>query len=95
MSDATVISLMGQALRAATLVAAPLILIGLLVGLVVSLLQAVTQIQEQSLTFVPKLAAMILVLLLLGPWMLQVLVDLSVRLWGDLPSYIGYMLVGV
>lgn len=95
MSDATVINLMGQAIRAATLVAGPLILIGLLVGLVVSLLQAVTQIQEQSLTFVPKLVAMIVVLLLLGPWMLQLLVDLSVRLWGDLPSYIGFVYLGV
>ncbi|HHV54086.1 MAG TPA: flagellar biosynthesis protein FliQ [Firmicutes bacterium] len=89
MSDATVISLAQEAIRTATLVAAPIVLIGLLVGLVVSLLQAVTQIQEQTLSFVPKLAAMVVVLLLLGPWMLRLLVDLSTRLWGDLPSFVG------
>jgi flagellar biosynthetic protein FliQ len=62
------IDLIRQALFLAMVVSAPMLLIGLVVGIIVSLLQAVTQIQEQTLTFVPKIAAMIAAALLLMPW---------------------------
>lgn len=89
MSDETVITLAREAIRTAVLVGGPVILAGLVVGLIVSVFQAVTQIQEQTLSFLPKLLIMVIVLLLAGPWMLRLTVDLATRLWGDLPSYIG------
>ena len=73
MSDAFVLSLGIDALRVFLMVAGPLLSIGLLVGLLISILQATTQIQEQTLVFVPKLLAVGLTLLGFGSWMLQVL----------------------
>ena len=68
--------------------AAPLIGITTLVGLLVSILQTVTQIQESSLTFVPKLIAAAVVLLVMGGWMMSVLGDYAVRLIGNIPNYL-------
>jgi flagellar biosynthetic protein FliQ len=68
--------------------AAPLIGVTTLVGLLVSILQTVTQIQESSLTFVPKLIAAAAVLLVLGGWMLSVLSDYAIRLIGNIPNYL-------
>jgi flagellar biosynthesis protein FliQ len=68
--------------------AAPLIGVTTLVGLLVSILQTVTQIQESSLTFVPKLIAAAAVLLVMGGWMLSVLGDYAVRLIGNIPNYL-------
>ena len=68
--------------------AAPLIGITTLVGLLVSLLQAVTQIQESSLTFVPKLIAAAAVLLVLGGWMMSLLAEYATRLIGNIPNYL-------
>lgn len=65
----------------ALIISAPMLLIGLLVGTLVSLLQAVTQIQEQSLTFVPKIAAMVLAAVLLFPWIGQRLLDYAVMMF--------------
>ena len=73
MDDAWVLSLGIDALRVFLMVAGPLLVIGLLVGLLISILQATTQIQEQTLVFVPKLLAVGLTLLGFGSWMLQVL----------------------
>ena len=73
MSDAWVMSLGIEALRVFLMVAGPLLSIGLLVGLLISILQATTQIQEQTLVFVPKLLAVGLTLLGFGAWMLQVM----------------------
>ena len=69
--------LIRHTLLLALIVSAPMLLIGLLVGVVVSLLQAVTQIQEQTLTFVPKIAAMVAAAILLMPWIGQRLLDYS------------------
>ena len=68
--------------------AAPLIGITTAVGLLVSILQTVTQIQESSLTFVPKLIAAAVVLLVLGGWMMSVLGDYAVSLIGNIPNYL-------
>ena len=64
---------------------APLLLIGLGVGLIVSILQATTSIQEQTLTFVPKIAAILLGLVFFGPWMIQVLLRFTVNLFEQIP----------
>jgi flagellar biosynthesis protein FliQ len=67
--------------------AAPLIGVTTVVGLLVSVLQSVTQIQETSLTFVPKLIAAAAVLLVLGGWMLTILSDFAIRLISNIPNY--------
>lgn len=68
-------------------VAAPVLLVSLAVGLIVSIFQAVTSIQEQTLTFVPKVLAIFLTLILIGNWMLNELSGFIVRLWSDLGRY--------
>ena len=82
------LQLMSGLLWNAVLISAPLLGLTLLVGVVVSLLQAVTQVQEMSLTFVPKLLAAVAVLVLFGPWMLKKLVLFSATLIGNIPAYI-------
>jgi flagellar biosynthesis protein FliQ len=67
----------------ALLISAPMLLIGMAVGVVVSLFQAVTQIQEQTLTFVPKIASMIFAAVLLMPWIIQKLLDYSAAIFGE------------
>lgn len=75
MSETFIVSIGKQAVTAALTVAAPVLLISMVVGLLISLFQAVTQIQEQTLTFVPKMLAIIVAFIILGPWMLQTLVQ--------------------
>jgi flagellar biosynthesis protein FliQ len=73
--------LIRHTLLLALIVSAPMLLIGLLVGIVVSLLQAVTQIQEQTLTFVPKIAAMVAAAILLMPWIGHRLLEYSAAMF--------------
>ena len=68
---------------------APLLLTALLVGLIVSIFQAATQINEMTLSFIPKLLAMFAALVLAGPWMLAMLVDYVQRLFTSIPQLIG------
>ncbi len=68
---------------------APVLLSSLAVGLLIAMFQAATQINEQTLTFIPKLATIILVLMLAGPWMLQVLIDYFQGLIHQIPTIIG------
>ena len=76
------------ALEMTLLLAAPVLVFGLVAGLVVSLFQAMTQLNEMTLTFIPKLAASALALLLFGPWMLMRLVDYTTVLFQSLPAYV-------
>jgi flagellar biosynthetic protein FliQ len=82
------LSMTSDMLWTAIKLAAPLIGITTLVGLLVSILQTVTQIQESSLTFVPKLIAAAGVLLVMGGWMMSVLGEYAVRLIGNIPNYL-------
>ena len=66
----------------------PILILSLVIGVVVSLFQAVTQIQEQTLTFVPKIMALVLALTVLGPWMLHTIVGFTSELFGSLPTAI-------
>jgi flagellar biosynthetic protein FliQ len=79
LADAT--DLIRQTLTLALTISAPMLLIGLAVGIVVSLLQAVTQIQEQTLTFVPKITAMIAAAVVLMPWIGQRLLDYAAHMF--------------
>ena len=78
-----------QAIEVTLLISAPTLLTALAVGLIISIFQAATQINESTLQFVPKLVAMFVVLILLGPWMLQYLIDYIQRLFGSIPQLIG------
>lgn len=71
MSETFVLSIAKEAIFAALKISAPILIVSMVIGLLVSIFQAVTQIQEQTLTFVPKLIAIVFVLLLLGSWMLE------------------------
>jgi flagellar biosynthesis protein FliQ len=89
MSSEFVIGLAGQALYTVLKVSAPMLGLGLIVGLLVSIFQATTQIQEQTLAFVPKIVAVFVAILVFGPWILNIMVDFTSRLLGNLANYIG------
>jgi flagellar biosynthesis protein FliQ len=89
MTPDTVVAIVRQALEVAILVAGPMLLASLVTGLLVSIFQAATQINEMTLSFIPKLLIMFVVLVVTGPWALQLLVDYVVRLIGSIPSLIG------
>lgn len=89
MSLGDVVSLMRGGIFQTLLLSAPLLLTALIVGLVVSIIQATTSIQEQTLTFVPKIIAILLVLALLGGWMFASLRDYTVQLFNLIPSMAG------
>ncbi len=77
-----------EALYLVIKVAAPVLLVSLVVGLIISIFQTVTSIQEQTLTFVPKIIAVFLTLIVLGHWMLNEMTQFMIRLWSDFPLYI-------
>jgi len=81
------IQLLADVLWNALLISAPLLLVTLVVGLLVSVLQVVTQVQEMSLTYIPKIIAAVLVLVMFGPWMLKRLLAFSTSLIVNIPSY--------
>jgi flagellar biosynthetic protein FliQ len=85
----TVVSIAVQAMELGLKIALPLLLVGLVIGLVVSIFQAVTQIQEQSLSFIPKILGLAVVILVAGPWMLGQLVTWTQELYGSIPSLVG------
>jgi flagellar biosynthesis protein FliQ len=89
MNQDTVVSLATQAMILALKIAGPMLVAGLVVGLLVSIFQAVTSIQEQSLTFIPKVIAVAVLIVVLGPWMLDQLVGYAQNLYLSIPSLIG------
>lgn len=89
MDQDTVMNLSSQAMEIAFKVALPILLVGLVVGLVISIFQAVTQIQEMTLSFIPKILAMGAVLIIAGPWMLNQMLDYTAELWTSIPQWIG------
>ena len=89
MTPDTVIAIMRQALEVGMLAAGPLLIASLATGLLISIFQAATQINEMTMTFIPKLVVMFIVLVLTGPWTIQLLVDFTVRLISSIPSFIG------
>ena len=89
MTPDTVIAIIRQALEVAMLAAGPLLLASLFTGLLVSVFQAATQINEMTLSFIPKILVMFVVLVITGPWALQLLVDYITRLLGSIPTLIG------
>ena len=89
MTPDTVIKLAEQSIYMIIIISAPMLLIALAVGLIVSVFQAMTQIQEQTLAFIPKILAVFLALVFFGPWMLTLLLDYTRDLFQQLPHIIG------
>lgn len=89
MTPETVLTLGSQAIQVTLLVAAPLLVVALVVGLVISIFQAATQINEATLSFIPKLVAVFATLIVAGPWMLAQLVDYIRTLFSSIPQLIG------
>ena len=89
MTPESVLTQSNEALKLALLLGAPLLLTSLVVGLVIGLFQAATQINEMTLSFIPKVIAMAAVLVLTGPWMLGMLVDYTRRLIESIPMLVG------
>ena len=89
MTPETVMDLTHSTLIVTCMLAAPLLLIALVVGLVIGMLQAATQINEQTLSFIPKLLFIVLALFAVGPWMLKTLVDFTHDLYSSIPTVVG------
>ena len=89
MSPDAVIALGQQAVEVTLLLAAPLLLAALATGLLVSVFQAATQINEMTLAFIPKLVAMLVALVVTGPWMLTVILDFMRQLFERIPSLVS------
>ncbi len=89
MDTDVVISLATQAMSLALKISIPLLGVGLVVGVLISVIQAGTSIQEQTLSFIPKVLAMAVVLLVGGPWMLNQLLSYTTELWSSIPNMVG------
>lgn len=89
MTPETVLEIGRQALQMTLTVAAPMLLAALVTGLIISIFQAATQLNEATLSFVPKVVVMLVTLLLAGPWMLTLLVDYMRRIFEMIPFIIG------
>jgi len=83
-----IVRISSDALYTVVITAAPVLLVSLVVGLIVSIFQTVTSIQEQTLTFVPKILAIFVALLIFGHWMMNNMVEFMTRLWADFTVYI-------
>ena len=89
MTSQYVIALGKEAIMLTLMVSAPMLILGLIVGLAISIFQAVTQIHEMTLTFVPKIIAVGLALLICFPWIINMLVGFTSRLFSQIPTLVG------
>jgi flagellar biosynthetic protein FliQ len=89
MTQSFVLSVLSQAILLTLLLSAPMLITGLVVGFVVALLQTVTSIQEQTLSFVPKALSVFLVLILTTPWMISTAIGFLTRLYSNIPNMVG------
>ncbi|HDD44876.1 MAG TPA: flagellar biosynthesis protein FliQ [Candidatus Desulfofervidus auxilii] len=78
-----------ETLKITLLISAPMLLAGLIAGVLVSLFQAVTQIHEMTLIFVPKILAVVVALIFFSPWMLRLMLDFTIRIFTQFPIYLG------
>ena len=87
MNEAVILGLMREALWVSFLIGAPIMATTLVIGVVVSIIQAVTQVNEATLTFVPKLIGVFVAMLIFGPWMMATLLDFSAGLFANMAGY--------
>ena len=89
MTPETVMTMGRHAMEETLMVAAPLLLVALVIGLVVSIFQAATQINESTLSFIPKLVGVFVALVVAGPWMISVMTDYMREMFGGIPGLVG------
>jgi flagellar biosynthetic protein FliQ len=89
MDQDKVVSLIVDMMGVTMKIALPMLGVALIVGLLISVLQAVTQIQEQTLSFIPKILGLVAVVAIAGPWMLGTVVTWTTELWQQIPNYVG------
>jgi flagellar biosynthesis protein FliQ len=89
LSSDFVVRIAGEAVYTVLKVSAPILVLALVVGLLVSIFQATTQIQEQTLAFVPKIVVVLLCILIFGPWMLTTLIDFTYHIYDNLYKFVG------
>lgn len=89
MSEMTIMSVVTKSVATGAMIAGPILIASLLIGLIISIFQAVTQIQEQTLTFVPKLIVVVCIVVFCGPWMMNKLVVLSTEILGMIANITG------
>ncbi len=89
MTPETIMSMGNQAIQVSLVLAAPLLLVALVVGLVISIFQAATQINEATLSFIPKLVAVFATVVIAGPWMLNQMLDYIRTLFMSIPQLVG------
>lgn len=88
MTPEVVMALMAETIKTTLLVAAPMLIVGLIIGVLISLFQAVTQIQEMTLVFVPKIVGVLITLVVALPWILGLLINFTNRLFTSIPLYV-------
>ena len=89
MNSTYVIAMVREALELLLIISAPLLITALAVGLVVSIFQAATQINEATLSFIPKLVGVFVAIVIAGPWILQLLIDYTQRMFANIPMLVG------
>ncbi|MGJ7520467.1 flagellar biosynthesis protein FliQ [Variovorax sp. LT1P1] len=89
MTPETIMTMGNQAIHVALMLGAPMLLVALVIGLVISIFQAATQINEATLSFIPKLIAIFATMVIAGPWMLGQMVDYMRQLFGSIPTLVG------
>ena len=89
MTPETIMSMGNQAIQVSLVLAAPLLLVALVVGLIISIFQAATQINEATLSFIPKLLAVFATMVIAGPWMLNQMLDYMRSLFMSIPQLVG------
>lgn len=88
MNEDMVLNIGAEAIKITMMLAGPMLVAAMLVGIVVSVLQAITQINEATLTFIPKMIAVILVIVVLAPWMLKIMEEYAVSIYGNMNDWI-------
>jgi len=89
MTPESVLAMGRHAMEVTLMVSAPLLLVALVIGLIVSIFQAATQINEQTLSFIPKLVGVFVALVVAGPWMISVMTDYMREIFGGIPNMVG------
>lgn len=89
MTPESVMTMGRHAMEITLMIAAPMLLVALIIGLIVSIFQAATQINEQTLSFIPKLVGIFVALVVAGPWMLSVMLDYMREIFGGIPGMVG------
>jgi len=88
MSIDLIMAIANEAIKVTLLLSAPMLVVGLIIGLVISIFQAVTQVQEMTLTFVPKIVGVMVALIIALPWMINIIITYTQNLFNSIPLYI-------